>query len=352
MRRIRCLSDGTLARGLVAVVVLVVIITFATIKPIRQDQKYHDFADKRSCFVFGKEVHNCADVLTNLAFSVVGILGAARVVWCRVGGYPCHAPLSVWSEKACFAVFFLGVFAVAPGSAYYHWDPNDDRLVWDRLPMTVAFMSLFAIVLSERVPTLFWRRQPRQSSRISLPSRRTSFNDDIDVSYLPDSVLDEPLHIEPPCDTSVARFSPLRHMIALVLLLVVGVISVVVWALVDDLRLYVLVQFLPMPILAVLMLARKASPPFLDIESNDVIYTRTDAASIAALVLYGGAKITELLDNEIFDATNGVIGGHAIKHLLAALAVTSYAWLLGREQRVVGPAARASLLGNYDQSAK
>jgi hypothetical protein len=35
------------------------------------------------------------------------------------------------------------------GSAYYHWSPGDARLLWDRLPMTLVFMSLLAWVLSE-----------------------------------------------------------------------------------------------------------------------------------------------------------------------------------------------------------
>lgn len=37
------------------------------------------------------------------------------------------------------------------GSAYYHWNPNNDTLVWDRLPMTIGFMGLFIGLLSESV---------------------------------------------------------------------------------------------------------------------------------------------------------------------------------------------------------
>jgi hypothetical protein len=40
---------------------------------------------------------------------------------------------------------------VALGSGYYHWRPSNSRLVWDRLPMTVGFMSLIAVVVSETV---------------------------------------------------------------------------------------------------------------------------------------------------------------------------------------------------------
>jgi hypothetical protein len=48
-------------------------------------------------------------------------------------------------------VFFLGVIATGFGSAYYHWQPNDATLVWDRLPMTLGFMSLLAAVIAERI---------------------------------------------------------------------------------------------------------------------------------------------------------------------------------------------------------
>ena len=47
--------------------------------------------------------------------------------------------------------FFLGVFLTGIGSSYYHWDPHDGTLFWDRLPMTVIFMALLALVVSERV---------------------------------------------------------------------------------------------------------------------------------------------------------------------------------------------------------
>jgi len=38
-----------------------------------------------------------------------------------------------------------------PRAAYYHADPSNARLVWDRLPLAVAFMAFFASTLAERV---------------------------------------------------------------------------------------------------------------------------------------------------------------------------------------------------------
>jgi len=51
----------------------------------------------------------------------------------------------------------MAVVLVGLGSSYYHWDPTTDRLVWDRLPMTIAFMALFAMILTDRLQVkIFW----------------------------------------------------------------------------------------------------------------------------------------------------------------------------------------------------
>ena len=46
--------------------------------------------------------------------------------------------------------FFFGLLLTALGSAYYHLAPDNERLVWDRLPMTVVFMPLVAALIAER----------------------------------------------------------------------------------------------------------------------------------------------------------------------------------------------------------
>jgi hypothetical protein len=45
------------------------------------------------------------------------------------------------------------VFLTGIGSSYYHWDPNDGRLFWDRLPMGLSFVAIFALAVEERVST-------------------------------------------------------------------------------------------------------------------------------------------------------------------------------------------------------
>ena len=54
-------------------------------------------------------------------------------------------------ERGPYLLVFLGLVLTAIGSSYYHLNPNNARLVWDRIPMTVVFMSMVAAVISERV---------------------------------------------------------------------------------------------------------------------------------------------------------------------------------------------------------
>jgi hypothetical protein len=80
------------------------------------------------------------DVASNLPFLLVGAAGLWLCARGRVGG-----ALRSWQT------LFLGVVLVFFGSAYYHWSPNNATLVWDRAPMTIAFMGLFVGLVSEHV---------------------------------------------------------------------------------------------------------------------------------------------------------------------------------------------------------
>lgn len=103
--------------------------------PILQDPGYHLFADDRTCF----GITNFGNVASNLLFLLVGAAGA-RMCWRDRSG--------AWRS---WLVFFCGVTLVFFGSAYYHDSPDDSTLIWDRLPMAVAFMGLFAALLSEHL---------------------------------------------------------------------------------------------------------------------------------------------------------------------------------------------------------
>lgn len=100
---------------------------------ITQPQQYHHFADVRSFM----GIPNAMDVLTNIFFLIVGLVGVLKV------------PSRSWSW------FFISIALVAPGSAYYHWGPNNDTLVWDRLPMSTGFMALYVVLLSEHISEKF-----------------------------------------------------------------------------------------------------------------------------------------------------------------------------------------------------
>ncbi|MGH7787753.1 MAG: ceramidase domain-containing protein [Candidatus Binatia bacterium] len=105
-----------------------------------QPLAYHQFADRRSMY----GVANFLDVASNLGFLLAGIAGLV-VVFQRATRFERR------SERWPFAVFFAGMLLTAAGSAYYHLAPDNERLFWDRLPMTIAFMSLIAAQLVDRV---------------------------------------------------------------------------------------------------------------------------------------------------------------------------------------------------------
>jgi hypothetical protein len=111
-----------------SVAVVAIVLFLVLIPPLHQDQSYHAFADQRTLF----GIPNFWDVTSNLPFLVVGLMG-----------------LFSFRDTAT-RIVFLGIFCTAFGSAYYHLRPDDARLFWDRLPMTVAFMSLFALAINQR----------------------------------------------------------------------------------------------------------------------------------------------------------------------------------------------------------
>ena len=100
--------------------------------PLRQSQSYHDFADRRT--ILG--IPDFCDVISNSLFLVVGIVGLLRF------------------RGTASRILFFGVFCTSLGSAFYHLAPDNARLFWDRLPMTIAFMSLLAIAINRRKLTV------------------------------------------------------------------------------------------------------------------------------------------------------------------------------------------------------
>ncbi|XP_039132875.1 uncharacterized protein LOC120269956 [Dioscorea cayenensis subsp. rotundata] len=179
------------AFGWVAAIVIFVVLMIVT-PAIPQSQEYHDFADQRTLFL---GIPNTLNVISNFPFLVVGLVG---LVLCHYGNY---FRLSLEGELWGWSCFFVGVAAVAFGSSYYHLMPNDARLVWDRLPMTIAFTSIVAIFIIERI------------------------------------------------DERTGRTS-------LIPLVMAGILSILYWRFFDDLRLYAAVQFVPciiIPLMAIIL---------------------------------------------------------------------------------------------------
>jgi hypothetical protein len=55
------------------------------------------------------------------------------------------------TELTLYAGFFAAAVLVGIGSGYYHWTPNNATLFWDRCPMTLAAAALTGAFVAERV---------------------------------------------------------------------------------------------------------------------------------------------------------------------------------------------------------
>jgi hypothetical protein len=215
---------------------------------IPQDPAYHLFADKRMFF----GVPNFFDVISNIPFIVIGFAGMLELA----------KNLSNMDQKdrivnICYLVFFISIFLTGFGSGYYHLNPDNATNVWDRLPLAVSFMSLFAAILYERIEL---------------------------------------------------KGGP-AFLAALVLF---GIFSIVYWYITElkgrgDLRPYIIVQFYPMLLIPFIILYLPSR------------FTRANDLWVMS-GFYGLAKIFELFDKQIFRILRS-ISGHTFKHIFAALAV-------------------------------
>ena len=243
---------------IISLTIPVILLTFIE-PPIAQDPSYHNFADQRT--IWG--IPNFYNVISNTAFLAVGI-GGLMFLW-RQHRLRNHSAFIEPVEEWPYFVLFLGVGLTSFGSAYYHLQPNDTHLVWDRLPMTFAFMAFFAATIMEHIQLK----------------------------------------------------AGLRLLPALILL---GVASVIYWYAGDlrggggDLRFYVDIQFYPL--LTIPLIAALFPPRYVP---NWLIFL--------VILLYALAKLFELWDVRIFNWL-GWVSGHTLKHLTAALATYVIIWIL------------------------
>lgn len=236
LNQYRAMAGKVATKSLLLGSTLLVILFWWITGPIPQSPTYHDFADQRSWF----EISNSLDVLTNILFCLVGLLGLAAL----------HHNRQIESPVfRMYLTFFISVFLTGLGSIYYHLNPSDSTLVWDRLPLSIALMSFLSLVFSERV------------------------NLELGQKLFPWLVL-------------------------------AGVCSVIYWFWLDDLRLYILVQFGSIMVLPFILWCYKGS-------NSGVLW--------AALNFYAAAKIFEYMDQQIYQYSTELISGHSLKHIAASL---------------------------------
>jgi hypothetical protein len=230
---------------------------FLFTQAVPQDPAYYLFADGRAMLY----VPNFWNVISNLPFLFIGIWGL--LVTSKLAQVD-----SGFELKSAYMVFFIGVFLTAFGSSYFHYEPGDETLFWDRLPMTIAFAGLFAAVIGEYV---------------SVPAAR-------------------------------------RWLLPFLL---IGISSVLYWQWTEsigagDLRPYAIVQFLPMLAVPAILLISK--------RENDI-----GRYIWLMIFFYLIAKVLEQFDAGVYEGIH-IMSGHALKHLAAAVAPAMLALGLRRRE--------------------
>lgn len=233
--------------------------------PMPQPLDYHAFVDDRTLW----GIPHFMNVVSNLAFVMAGAAGLAVMArGAPAFGHP--------AERWPYYAFFSGLVLTGFGSGWYHMDPNNETLVWDRLPMTFAFAGLVSAQMAERIG-------PR-----------------LGVALLP-------------------------------ALLALGAASVLYWIATEragagNVIPYGILQGYTM--VAVLLLAL----------THPSRYTR-DRDIYWVFAAYLAAKLAELLDGEVWQLTGGLVSGHMLKHLFAALGGAIVCATLLNRRLVRDPAA-------------
>jgi hypothetical protein len=208
--------------------------------PIPQNQDYHHFADQRN--IFG--IPNFFNVITNIPFAIVALFGLREITKADETKF-----------KNIGFTLFVGFILVTLGSGYYHLWPDNETLVWDRIPITVILMSFFSFLIYDLI------------------DRKTGYK-------------------------------------AFIILNLLGIMSVLYWHLGErqgggDLRWYAMVQFFPVIAIPLILILYKSS-------------FNHYREVIPVFLFFGLAKLAESFDKEIYHLLNQVISGHSIKHLFMA----------------------------------
>lgn len=224
----------TIARWLPIVAIVAAALAMLAHGPIPQMQDYHAFVDRRAWL----GIPNAADVLSNIPFALVGVWALLRR-----------------RDSRAWSVFDVALLMTAAGSSYYHLAPDDERLVWDRLPIALACAALL-VAMYERTD-----RPPHMTLRLGVL-----------------------------CAFAIA--------------------SVEWWRRTGDLRPYLLLQGAPLVLIPLWQWRSRA------LSRERVLFG-------LAIAGYAIAKVLEILDRPVFEAS-GHVSGHTLKHLFAAAA----AWVI------------------------
>jgi len=122
-------SDRKTLRAIPLIVLALAAVAMALHGPIAPLPHYHHFADSRSWL----GIPHAADVLSNFPFAMLAAWAALRVRSARA---------AVGRAWPGFVTFLIALAWTAAGSGYYHWAPDNARLVWDRLPIALACAGL------------------------------------------------------------------------------------------------------------------------------------------------------------------------------------------------------------------
>ena len=120
--------------------VLAALLVERSFAPLPQALDYHAFADTRSL----ASVPNFMDVVSNLAIIIPAIAGLGLAL--SRGGV-----FFTLSERVFALIFFAALATTAVGSTWYHLAPNDERLLFDRLPLALAFTAYISWLIVERI---------------------------------------------------------------------------------------------------------------------------------------------------------------------------------------------------------
>ncbi|MDP7624037.1 MAG: ceramidase domain-containing protein [Rhodospirillales bacterium] len=237
--------------GFLVTMFITTVVGILFIEPLPQSIAYHGFVDTRAWL----GIANIGNVASNVLFAIAGAYGLYFVF-----GPQGQCIFANSADRWPYAFFFLGAALVSFGSAYYHLAPDNARLFWDRLPMTIAFMALFSIFIADRI-------DQRIGVKLLLP-----------------------------------------------ILVMAGIISVFYWDWSEtvgrgDLRFYFLVQFYPIVALPIICwLFPKGR------------YT-SDRSLIWLIAWYAPAKVLEIFDAEVFSILGNIVSGHSLKHLASSVTI-------------------------------